>query len=232
MELELVLENKQGRRQLTFEYRRMINAGYVGKNQQEVRRHIEELAAKGIPGPKSIPVLFPVVCHALTTDSVIDVYGSETSGEVEYVLCVVSEDEVYVGLGSDHTDRHLEETDIPRSKQICPNLMGRTVWTLEEVETHWDDLLITANVEKGGKDILYQEGRLGLLLNPAELMAFVKSKIPGPLENLIIFSGTMGMLTEEFIFGKKFSAKLIDEKLNRRLEISYDVKPLDYLTVE
>ena len=232
MKLELVLENKQERRQLTFNYSRMINAGYVGKNQQEVRRHIEELAAKGIPGPKSIPVLFPVVCHALTTDSVIDVYGSETSGEVEYVLCVVSEGEVYVGLGSDHTDRHLEETDIPRSKQICPNLMSRTVWPLEEVAEQWDDLLMTASVVKNTEAIPYQEGRLGLLLNSAELMAFVKSKIGGPLQNLIIFSGTMGMLTGEFVFGERFSAKLMDEKLNRRLEISYDIRPLDYLTVD
>ncbi len=232
MELDLVLESKQERRQLTFNYRRMINAGYVGKNQEEVRRHIDELAAKGIPGPKSIPVLFPVVCHALTTDSVIEVYGSETSGEVEYVLCAVSEDEVYVGLGSDHTDRHLEETDIPRSKQICPNLMSRTVWPLEEVEEQWDDLLMSAGVVKNAEAILYQEGRLGLLLNPAELMAFVKSKIDGPLENLIIFSGTMGMLTGDFVFGESFSAKLIDENTNRRMEISYDVKQIDYLTVE
>ena len=232
MELDLVLENKKERRELTFSYSRMVNAGYVGKNQEEVRRHIEELAAKGIPGPKSIPVLFPVVCHALTTDSLIEVYGSETSGEVEYVLCVVNEDEVYVGLGSDHTDRHLEETDIPRAKQICPNLMSRTVWPLEEVENHWDNLLMSANVVKNGKDCLYQEGRLGLLLNPAELMSFVKEKIGGPLENLIIFSGTMGMLTGEFVFGESFSAKLVDEEANRRLEITYDVRPLDYLKVE
>ena len=110
--------------------------------------------------------------------------------------------------------------------------MGRTVWPLEEVENHWDDLLITANVGKDGEDTLYQEGRLGLLLNPAELISFVKSKIPGSLENLIIFSGTMGTLTGEFIFGQKFSAKLIDEKLNRRLAIAYDIRPLDYLTVD
>ncbi len=232
MKLDLILENKQGQRQLVFNYSRMINAGYVGKNQEEVRRHIEELAAKGIPGPKSIPVLFPVVCKALVTDSELEVYGDETSGEVEYVLCIVTEDEVYVGLGSDHTDRHLEETDIPRAKQICPNLMSRAVWPLEEVERHWDDLLMSANVIKDGKDICYQEGRLGLLLNPAELMSFVKNKIGGPLENMIVFSGTMGMLTGEFVFGESFSAKLVDEKNNRLLEISYDVKPLNYLTVE
>lgn len=232
MKIDLVLENQQERRQLAFSYGRMVNAGYVGKNQEEVRRHIEELAAKGIPGPKSIPVLFPVVCNALTTGSEIEVYGSETSGEVEYVLCIVTEDEVYVGLGSDHTDRHLEETDIPRSKQICPNLMSRTVWPLEEVERHWDDLIMSAHVVKAGKEIPYQKGRLGLLMNPSELMTFVKSKIGGPLQNLIIFSGTMGMLTGEFVFGESFSAELVDEKINRRLEISYGVKPLDYLIVE
>jgi hypothetical protein len=232
LELDLVLESKQERRELAFRYNRMVNAGYVGKNQEEVRRHIEELAAKGIPGPKSIPVLYPVVCNVLSLDPAIEVYGNETSGEVEYVLCVVTEDEVYVGLGSDHTDRHLEEADIPRAKQICPNLLGRTVWPLAEVESHWDDLLMNASAVKDGKETLYQEGRLGLLLNPAELMSFVKSKISGSLENLIIFSGTMGMLTGEFIFSQKFSAKLIDEKLNRRLEISYEIRPLDYLTVD
>lgn len=232
MKLDLMLEDKLGRRPLAFNYSRMVNAGYVGKNQEEVRRHIEELAAKGIPGPKSTPVLFPVVCQALTTDSVIEVYGRETSGEAEYVLCVVSEEEVYVGVGSDHTDRHLEEIDIPRSKQICPNLMSRTVWPLEEVKEQWDDLLLRASVVKNAETIRYQEGRLGLLLNPAELMAFVKSKIGRSLENLIIFSGTMGMLTDEFVFGESFSAGLIDEKNNRSLKISYEVKPLDYLAVD
>ena len=229
MKLDLMLETKQGRRPLAFTYNRMVNAGYVGKNQEEARRHIEELAAKGIPGPESIPVLFPVVCKALVIDSMIEVYGNETSGEVEYVLCIASEDEVYVGVGSDHTDRHLEETDIPRSKQICPNLMSRTVWPLAEVQDHWDDLIMSASVVKNAETISYQEGRLGLLLNPAELMAFVKSKIRGPLENLIVFSGTMGMLTVDFVFGESFTARLIDENAGRRLEISYEVRPLDYL---
>ena len=232
MEINLLLEDKHGNREKKFRYNRMVNAGYVGKNQEEVRRHIEELAAKGIPGPKTVPVLFPVVCSALTTDSAIEVYGDETSGEVEYVLCVASEDEVYVGLGSDHTDRHLEETDIPRAKQICPNLMSRTVWRLEEIESHWDDLMMSATVTKNGERILYQQGRLGLLLNPAELMRFVKDKIGGPLKDLVIFSGTLGMLTGEFVFGDNFSATLADEKSNRRLEMSYRIQPLDYLTVD
>ncbi len=232
MELEVVLETKQERRPLIFSYNRMVNAGYVGKNQEEVRRHIQELAEKGIPGPTSTPTLYPVVCTALTTASGIEVYGSQTSGEVEYVLLVVTEDEIYVGLGSDHTDRHLEETDIPRAKQICPNLVSRTVWPLSAVEDHWDDLLLKATAVNHGEEIPYQEGKLALLLNPSELLSFVKTKIPGPLENLVIFSGTMGMLTGEFVFAEKFWAQLIDEKLNRHIEISYDINPIDYLTLE
>lgn len=232
LELSLLLEKESETRHLTFKYNRMVNAGYVGKNQEEVRRHIQELAEKGIPGPSSTPTLYPVVCTSLTTESEIEVYGNETSGEVEYVLLVVSEDEIYVGLGSDHTDRHLEETDIPRAKQICPNLMSRTLWPLDEVEDHWDDLLLNATAVKNGEAIPYQKGRLGLLLNPSELLSFVKTKIPGRLENLVIFSGTMGMLTEEFVFAEKFSAQLVDEKLNRHIEISYKINPINYLIVE
>lgn len=233
MELHLELETKDGRRQMDFRYFRMVNAGYVGKNQAEVRRHIEELAEKGIPGPSSVPTLYPVVCQALMVDDAsLEVYGEKTSGEVEYVLLVKDESEVYVGLGSDHTDRHLEETDIPRAKQICPNLMSRTVWPLAEVAAHWDDLLMRSRVFSNGEEILYQEGRLGLLLNPEELLEFVKRKIPGPLSDLVVFSGTMGMVTAEFVFGEKFSTELIDKALDRRLALSYEVHPLRYLAVD
>jgi hypothetical protein len=102
---------------------------------------------------------------------------------------------------------------------------------LNEVEDHWDDLLLKATAVNHGEEIPYQDGRLSLLLNPSELLSFVKTKIPGPLENLVVFSGTMGMLTKEFVFAEKFLAQFIDEELNRRIEISYDISSIDYLTV-
>lgn len=233
MEIQLEVETKHGRRPLTFAFSRMVNAGYVGKNQDEVRRHIEELAEKGIPGPSSIPTLYPVVCHALMVgDPTLEVYGEESSGEVEYVLLVKDEDEIYVGIGSDHTDRHLEESDIPRAKQICPNLMGPVVWPLADVIAHWDELLMRSRVVRNGEETPYQEGRLGLLLNPQELMAFVRTQLSGPLQDLVIFSGTMGMLTGEFVYADRFSAELVDENQKRRLEISYEIKPMRYLSGE
>ncbi len=232
MDIQLELETKKGRSPLAFHYRWMVNAGYVGKNQEEVRRHIEELAAKGIPGPPSTPTLYPVVLSALTTEDEIEVYGDKCSGEVEYVLLVKDPGEVYVGLGSDHTDRFLEEVDIPRAKQICPNIMCPGVWSLDEVAAHWDDLMMASSVTIDGEAIRYQEGRLGLLLNPAELMDFVQGKLGGPLQDTVIFSGTMGMLGGEFLYGERFSAELVDSHLDRRLGIDYQVNPLDYLSVD
>lgn len=230
MEIHLTLEEQGKKSALTFAYSRMVNAGYVGRDQDEVRRHIEELAKKGIPGPESTPTLYPVIPRALVTDAAIEVYGHETSGEAEYVLLVESEREIYVGVGSDHTDRWLEETDIPRSKQVCPNVMSPVVWKLEEVEERWDQLLLRATVVRNGNTVPYQEGRLEALLGPRALLEFVRSKVKGPLDGTVVFSGTLGTLTGEFVYGERFVAELVDPAGGRRLEIGYDVHPLDYVT--
>ena len=52
MIIDLVLDDNGRRVPLRFAYARMVNAGYTGRNQAEVRRHIEELSRKGIPGPQ------------------------------------------------------------------------------------------------------------------------------------------------------------------------------------
>ena len=232
MEIRLNLERKESTEPLNFMFSRMVNAGYVGRNQEEVRRHIEELAKKGIPGPKSTPTLYPVIPRTLVTEDIIEVYGDKTSGEVEYVLLVQDENTIYVGLGSDHSDRHLEETDIPRCKQICPNVISKTVWPLEEIRDHWDELEIQSTVIKDGRKILYQKGGLKLIFDPESLIQFVRSKIPEPLDGTVIFSGTLGTLPGEFVFGERFLAELADPKLYRSLELAYDVQPLNYMTVE
>jgi len=210
----------------------MVNAGYVGRDQEEVQRHVIELASKGIPAPKTTPTLYPVITRTLLTDSEIEVYSGETSGEVEYVLLIEKERKIYVGVGSDHTDRHLEETDIPRAKQICPNLISETVWPLEEVKDHWDELEIMSRVTKNGEEILYQKGQLGLILHFEDLMDFVRTKIPGPLDGTVIFSGTLGTLTGGVNHGERFEVELRDPNLGRTLGFGYAIRPLDYMTVE
>jgi len=210
----------------------MLNAGYVGRDQKVVRKYIAELEAKGIPGPKSTPALFPVNPRALVINEDIEVYGNQTAGEVEYVLLIQDDHTIYVGMGSDHTDRLLEETDIPRSKQICPNVMCPAVWPLAEVESHWDELTFDSQVVKDGQTIANQNGRLATILNPAALMAFTRSKIDRDLDGTLIFSGTVGTISGQYIYGERFIAGLHDPVLKRSLSVDYGVRPLDYLVVE
>jgi len=228
--IDLTLERKGRRTPLRFAYARMVNAGYTGRNQAEVRRHIEELAKKGIPGPPTTPTLYPVVRRALVKDPAIEVCSRETCGEAEYVLLIANDSCIYVGVGSDHTDRKLEEWDIPRAKQICPNVIGATVWDLEDVAGHWDELVLRCRQVEEGREILYQEGKLARLMAPRELMAFVRAKTGGPLEGTIIFSGTLAALTGGFVYGDRLYAELADSKLNRRLALEYDIHSLDEFT--
>ncbi len=225
--IDLSLEQKGQRNPLRFDYERMVNAGYTGRNQAEVRKHIEELAQKGIPGPPTTPTLYPVIRRALVKDPEIEVYSRETCGEAEYVLLIENESRIYVGVGSDHTDRKLEEWDIPRAKQICPNVIAETVWALEDVAGHWDELGLRCRQIVDGKEILYQEGKLARLMAPRELMAFVLSKIGGPLDGTIIFSGTLAALTGGFVYGDTLYAELADPKLNRQLAFGYRIRSLE-----
>ncbi len=209
-----------------FEYSRMYNAGYVGRNQEEVRRHVQELAAGGIPAPSSTPALYAVGCNCLCSGDEVEVYGDETSGEAEYVLLVESRKSVYVGLGSDHTDRFLEKTDIPRSKQICPNVIAQKVWPLEEVVGHWDELVLRSYVIKDGVEIIYQEGTLDAIFSPDQLLEFVSDRTGTDTDKSIVFSGTLSLKTGDFVCGEGFRAELTDPRLDRRLTLSYSVKTL------
>ncbi|MGH7769272.1 MAG: DUF2848 family protein, partial [Candidatus Binatia bacterium] len=67
---------------------RVIIAGYTGRNQEEVRAHVRELAAQGIPAPAEIPTIFRTTLDRLTVADEIEVVGGRTAGEAEVVLLV------------------------------------------------------------------------------------------------------------------------------------------------
>ncbi len=232
MQINLTLQRTESSEPLTFNVARMINAGYVGRDQEIVRKYVAELEAKGIPAPKSTPALFPVNPRMLVFDENIEVYGTQTAGEVEYVLLIQDAQTIYVGMGSDHTDRLLEETDIPRSKQICPNVMCATVWPLDDVMGHWDELTFDSQVVKNGETIANQDGRLATILNPAALMDFTRAKLSGDLAGTVLFSGTVGTISGQYIYGERFIAGLHDPVLKRSLSVDYGVHPLDYLPLD
>jgi hypothetical protein len=218
---------------LKFQVRRMVNAGYVGRNSKAVEAHVEELRREGIPPPPSVPMIFPVLSQNITTENEIEVIGNKTSGEVEFVLLLEGET-VFVGIGSDHTDRELERQSIVKSKQICLNVLSNHVWKYKDVESHWDELLMQSwvRIEQGSADILYQRAHLKSIISADDLKELVKSKmrdVPDAESGLVIFSGTIPILTEDVLYGSYFRGELVDSTLNRILTCEYSVKRLAYL---
>lgn len=229
--LDLTLQDATGSTPLSFAVRRVINAGYVGRDQQAVRAHIEELAREGIPPPRSVPMLFPFLSSNLTTADCIEVIGGDTSGEVEYVL-LLHQGEVFVGVGSDHTDRALERNDLIKSKQVCANVLSRDVWSYEDVRSHWDELELRSWVRASATDpeVLYQEARLGTILSAEALLELVRSRLrDGIEEGLVIFSGTVPLRTGQTIYGQSFRGELYNPQSGRRLSCGYRVEQHNYL---
>jgi len=228
--LNLTVESILGPRHLEFNVRRMINAGYAGRNQEDVRKHVEELKRVGIPAPDSTPTVYPVMTSMITIADSIEVVGDKTSGEGEFVLFMDGQD-IYVGVGSDHTDRELEAVSILKSKQLCFNVASRKVWPFKEVREHWDELVLSSWVKEADKKVLYQQTQLSAILAPSDLIDFVKSKVEDKnLDATIIFSGTVALLTPEINYGDYFEAALEDPVMNRSLSCSYSVERLEYLT--
>jgi hypothetical protein len=227
--LNLMVKGKDGTRELAFPVKRMVNAGYVGRDQEAVKKHIEELKREGIPAPEEVPALYPLASYLITTGGVLEVVEQANSGEAEFVF-LLQEGQIYVGAGSDHTDRKLEADSIIKAKQMCPNVISPVVWPYVEVEAAWDDLELRSWVERDGKRILYQEAKLSAILSPEDLLSFVREKVKdGDLENMVIFSGTIAALGGEMISGEAFEVELHDPARDDSLWCKYGVRLLDYV---
>ncbi|WP_206118843.1 DUF2848 family protein [Chromobacterium fluminis] len=150
---------------LSFEPRRLIIAGWTGRDRQAVEHHIHELAALGVSPPASTPCFYPLSPQLLTTAARIEVPRAHSSGEVEYVL-LADADGLYVGVGSDHTDRQVEAYDVTVSKQMCAKPLSVGLWRFDEVAAHWDQLQMRCWRSRNGERELYQEGSAAGLLPP------------------------------------------------------------------
>lgn len=209
---------------LTFNVKKLVNAGYTGRNQEEVQQHIDELKEKGIPGPDEIPTYFPKFKDRLTQAAVVETLDQVGhTGEAEYVL-LCSGDEIYVAAGSDHTDRVLEQTSIPKAKQYFPNFISQDVWRLSEIRDCFDKIILRSHVEHEGKKILFQEAPLSALLAPAELLERVR-KIVKDTEGLVIYSGTVAAKAD-LDCTPVFEAELDDPVNLRKLTCSYRLEPV------
>jgi hypothetical protein len=203
----------------------LIVAGWTGRDEAALRHHIEELAAIGVPRPSSVPVFYRnAVSNVVQTDR-LEVLGPDTSGEVEPVIVALA-DGLWVGLGSDHTDRKAETMGIALSKQLCGKVMGTELWRFDDIAAHWDRIVIRSFATIGGQRTLYQEGPLAAMRHPDDLIARYGTKLA---PDTIMFCGTLGA-QGGIRPASRFEMELDDPVLRRRMTHAYDVIDLPVIT--
>lgn len=201
----------------------LVIAGWAGRDEAALRHHIEELAAIGVPRPSSVPVFYRCAASLLTQVTGIDVLGPDSSGEVEPVI-VALEDGLWLGLGSDHTDRKAETAGIALSKQLCPKPVSRDLWRLDEVIERWDALEMRSYALINGERVLYQSGHLSGLRTPHDLISRWTSG--GALKpGTLMFGGTLGAIGG-IRPADRFEMELIDASTGRTLNHSYGITTL------
>lgn len=209
--------------ELALDIQRLIIAGWTGRDLEAVQHHIEELQAIGVKPPASVPTFYPLAASLLTTADVIEVPRDDSSGEIEVVL-LQADDGLYVGVGSDHTDRKVEAYDVTVSKQMCDKPVGKQVWRFEDVADHWDSLEMRCWRVRDGQRALYQEGKVTRLLDPRELIQRLTGESSLP-SGTAMFCGTQAVIGE-LGHGEAFEVELHDPVRNRTLRHAYRVESL------
>jgi len=212
-----------GTDQIEFMPDSLIVAGWTGRDEAALHHHIEELAAIGVPRPSSVPVFYRIAVDNLTQSQRVEVLGPDTSGEAEPVI-VAQPDGLWLGLGSDHTDRKSEHMGIALSKQLCAKPLAPTLWRFDEVSDHWDELLLRSHATIDGKRVVYQDGRLATMRHPSDLIARLNTGTrlaPGS----VMFCGTLAA-AGGIRPASRFEMELNDPMLGRTITHRYDIVAL------
>jgi 4-hydroxyphenylacetate 3-monooxygenase len=214
------IAEKTGERQITLNPRRIYNLGSATRSPERAIAHQEEVKDIGVSIAFDIPAprIYPLGPNAVVTDDEITVQGDRTSGEVEIVIVVA--DEIYVGVGSDHTDRALERTSIVWSKQACANVLAPRLWRWEDVKDRWDEFRLRSFVD--GK--LYQDCGVADFLSPPDMLAIVRARTATmPERDFMIFGGTIASVDKSVGFGTRWEIELVDPTGDRAIRHAYTV---------
>jgi len=200
---------------MTFQPAELVIAGWTGRDEAALRKHIEELAAIGVKPPKTTPIFYRVAASLFTFSDSIQVSGPDTSGEVEFVL--MQGKELRVAVGSDHTDRKAETIGVSLSKQLCAKPVSRESWRYDEVKPHWAKLVLRAWAD--GE--LYQEGPVTAMRSPEDLL----QRYGGLKSGWAMFCGTLAAKGGIRPAGR-FAMELEDPVLKRTLKHEYRIHAL------
>ncbi len=201
----------------------LVIAGWTGRDVAALNHHIEELKAIGVQPPSQVPIYYRAAAQMLTQADSIQVLGDDSSGEVEPVL-IGAANRLWVTVGADHTDRKVESYGIAISKQMCAKPIGRAAWRFEEVEPHWDLLMLRSFIEEDGKRVLYQEGPLAKIRDPRELIFGWRDDKRLPM-GAVMFCGTMPAIGA-IRPSPRFEMELDDPVLGRKISHTYEIETL------
>ncbi|RAH98945.1 DUF2848 domain-containing protein [Acuticoccus sediminis] len=221
-ELPLRIESRDGVREIVVAIDALVIAGWTARDREAMEHHIAELEALGVKRPAATPMYYPASVSRLTHAEMIEAIGTASSGEAEYVLFSTPEG-MFVGVGSDHTDREAETVGVTLSKQLCDKPVSVTVWPYEEVADHWDELEIESVVEIDGETVTYQSGKVSAMLAPETLIAGRPGGLPA---GTVMFGGTLPAIGGVRP-ASRFVATLHDPVLGRTLTHGYSVRNLD-----
>jgi len=199
-----------------YQITELVIAGWTGRDEITLQRHLKELEEVGVKPPKTTPIFYRVAAGLFTHATEIQVSGPDTSGEVEFVL-IKTDDGLRVAVGSDHTDRKAETIGVSLSKQLCAKPVSRESWRYEEVKGHWEHLVLRA----WSDDELYQEGPVSAMRSPEDLMARYPLKA-----GYAMFCGTLAA-RGGIRPAARFRIELDDPVLKRKLQHEYAIRCLD-----
>ena len=225
LSLQLVLD---GSPSASFEPTAAIIAGWTGRDVDAVAEHIGELAAIGVTPPSTVPLYYRVTSHLFTTRPVIEVVGEMSSGEAEPILFNIS-GEIWLGLGSDHTDRGLEAHSVALSKQVCPKPIAPQAWLFSDVAGHLDQLELNAWIRSDPDEpwVPYQQGLLAGIRPLAEIAAGAPLADNGwPAPGTVMMCGTVPVCDGQIRYGRHFRMRLNDPVLGRQIEHEYETVSL------
>jgi hypothetical protein len=203
--------------------RHLVIAGWTGRDHGALEAHIRELEALGIARPKSTPIFYRVAASLLTAAEEIEVIGGESSGEAECIVYAL-DGGLWLGVGSDHTDRKAEAIGVTLSKQMCAKPVGARLWRFAEVAPHWERLILRSFVTRGGTRRLYQEGPVTTMRAPQELIRLYTGGRELP-PGTAMFCGTLAV-HGAIEGGELFEMELEDPVLGRKLTHAYRVEQL------
>lgn len=221
--LRLTVSGRRTRPDLRVGVRQAVIAGWTGRDAAAVEQHLRELEELGVARPLAIPAFYRVSTSRLTTDPVIEVSGDRSSGEVEFVL-VQSGGHLYVGVGSDHTDRSVETYSVEVAKQMCDKPLAGEVWLFADVDEHWDALVLRSWAGVGPHCVLYQEGPVSALRTPGDLIRRFAGAATLP-DGTVMFCGTLAA-KGGIRPAPRFELEIEDPVLRRRIRHAYDVVSL------